>query len=140
MSVAEAKPVCLEEIITALRAVGCSVAEVRDLVPGVTALLVGYSGSNIILMPPTDSAIVEDVDFRIAWRGRIAAVSNTENALRAVFGAVRPGPAGDGTSQVIETLEATLNQAGEILHRAEQEHKGYKQAVLAALGVLRDVS
>ena len=80
-----------DDIVKALRAIGCSVAITSALGDGFPDLLVGRAGFNYLIevkdgtQPPSRKALTPDeVDFADKWRGHISIAMSVDDALRIV--------------------------------------------------------
>lgn len=79
------------EVVSALRAIGCSVASLASVGAGIPDLVVGYRGINWLFevknpqMPPSKRALTDDEKaFMNAWRGQYAVVESAEQAIALV--------------------------------------------------------
>lgn len=80
-----------QEIISALRAIGCTVLPLHTVGSGCPDLLVGRCGVNYLLeikdgkKPPSCRKLTKDqVDFHAMWRGQVAVVTSVNEAFKAV--------------------------------------------------------
>ena len=80
------------EIVRALRAAGCSVADCASMGGGFPDLVVAIRGRNILMeikdgeLPPSARALTPaQVAFHGSWRGEIAVVCSKQEAIDAVF-------------------------------------------------------
>ena len=78
------------EIVEALRILGASVEFLSDLGAGVPDLLVGFRGKNYIMEvknPKTGGKLNQrQVEWHAFWRGQVAVVQTTEEALEVMRG------------------------------------------------------
>lgn len=74
------------EIVEALRAVGCSVQDLSGVGKGVTDLLVGCSGVNLLIEVKTDTGTYTpaQIAWHAAWRGQRSTVRSIDEALALV--------------------------------------------------------
>lgn len=79
------------EIIKALMAIGCTVADTSRAGEGFPDLVVGYKGVNHLLevkdgskSPSRRTLTPSQVSFHFKWRGRVSVVTNAEEAIQAV--------------------------------------------------------
>lgn len=82
-----------EEIVKALRAIGCSVQSLAMVGKGVPDVLCGYRGSNCLLeikdgtKPPSERRLTPDEqEWHRAWRGRVVTVGSVREALQVIEG------------------------------------------------------
>jgi hypothetical protein len=80
------------EIVQALRKIGCTVAPTHMVGDGFPDLVVGRNGVNHLLeikdgaKPPSARALTKDEKkFHIEWRGVVEVVYSIEDALRVVM-------------------------------------------------------
>jgi len=76
------------EIVEALRRIGCSVAVTSGVGVGFPDLVVGYRGANYLIeikdgsKPPSEQKLTPDQqDFKALWRGQYAVVNTPEKAI-----------------------------------------------------------
>ena len=79
------------EIVYTLRQMGCSVVSLAAVGKGVTDLLVGVSGKNLLIevkdgsKPPRERKLTPDqVIFHAEWRGQIAKAESVDEAISIV--------------------------------------------------------
>ncbi len=79
------------EIVEALRAVGCSVQTLAFAGKGIPDLLVGYQGDNLLmeikdgsLVPSARRLTPDQIEWHRNWRGRVVVVTTIAEALAAV--------------------------------------------------------
>ncbi len=79
------------EIVSQLKARGCSVLSLAALGKGCPDLLVGWHGENMLLevkdgakVPSARKLTTDEVAFHQTWRGRVAVVDSVTAALAAV--------------------------------------------------------
>lgn len=79
------------EIVKALRAVGCSVVSLASVGNGCPDILVGRHGSNLLMeikdgaKPDSRRRLTPDEkEWHLAWRGQACTVNNVTEALRAI--------------------------------------------------------
>lgn len=87
------------DLVSALRALGCSVQSLAGMGDGVPDLLVGYGARNVLLEVKDGEKVEsrrrltkDEADWIGGWRGQVAVVKSLEEAL-AVLGrleATRP--------------------------------------------------
>lgn len=72
------------EIVSALRAIGCSVLSLAPMGNGCLDLLVGYHGLNFLLevKVPGGKLTPDQEKFFATWRGQAAKIERFEDALR----------------------------------------------------------
>ena len=77
-----------QEIVNALRQVGCSVVSLAPIGDGCPDLLVGHRGRNLLLevkdgaKPPSKRKLTPDEEEWIGnWRGQVAVVYEVDDAL-----------------------------------------------------------
>lgn len=75
-----------DEIVAALRRMGCSVQSLASVGRGCPDLLVGYSGRNILLevKAPKGQPTSDQVTWGAQWSGQMGIVRTVEDAIRAV--------------------------------------------------------
>lgn len=81
------------EIIKALLAIGCTVADTSRAGEGFPDLVVGYRGRNYLIeckdgdKPPSERRLTPaQVRFHHQWRGQIVTVKNADEAISVVAG------------------------------------------------------
>jgi len=81
-----------QDIIKALMAIGCTVADTSRAGQGFPDLVVGYRGKNYLIeckndnMPPSKQKLKEtQVRFHESWSGQIAVVNTPEQAVAVVM-------------------------------------------------------
>lgn len=74
------------EIVEALRAVGCSVQDLSSVGQGVTDLLIGCSGVNLLIEVKTTEGTYTpaQIKWHAAWRGQRSTVRSIDEALALV--------------------------------------------------------
>jgi len=79
------------EIVSALRAIGCTVQHLHSVGKGCPDLLVGYRGVNMLMeikdgnKPPSARLLTADqIDWHGNWRGQVVTVSSAIEALSMV--------------------------------------------------------
>ena len=79
------------EIVSALRQMGCSVVSLAAVGKGVTDLLVGVSGKNLLIevkdgsKPPRERKLTPDqVIFHAEWRGQIAKADSVDEVISII--------------------------------------------------------
>ena len=75
-----------QEIIDALRDVGCSVECLHQAGSGVPDLAVGYQGFTYFMEVKTDKGKLtpDQVEWHASWRGQVAIVRSVDEALRVI--------------------------------------------------------
>lgn len=80
-----------QEIVSALRKAGCSVAVTSNVHDGFPDIAVGRAGKTYLLeikdskKPPSARKLTEDQErFHANWRGHVAVVNTVEQALKEV--------------------------------------------------------
>ena len=80
-----------DEIVKALRAIGCTVTPTHAAGKGFPDITVGWQGVNYLLeiknpsKPKRDRQLTEDqVDWHREWRGQVAVVETVKEALEAI--------------------------------------------------------
>lgn len=79
------------EIVTALRAMGCSVQSLASIGAGCPDLLVGHSGRNVLLevKAPKGQPTSDQITWGARWTGQLGIVRTIEEAIRCVEYACR---------------------------------------------------
>ena len=79
------------EIVAALRAIGCSVADTSGAGEGFPDIVVGYRGINYLLeikdgsKPPSQRVLTPaQKDFHRDWRGQVAIAKDSDEAIKIV--------------------------------------------------------
>lgn len=79
------------EIVSALRAIGCSVSDTSGVGGGFPDLAVGFRKRTLLLevkdgsKPPSARELTPDqVLWHISWRGQVAVVTSIEEAIAAI--------------------------------------------------------
>lgn len=79
------------EIVTALRQIGCDVCLLSAVGKGCPDLAIGYRGKNYFLevkdgaKPPSERKLTPDqVEWHSQWRGQVAVVNNVDEAIKVV--------------------------------------------------------
>ena len=79
------------EIVSALRQMGCSVVSLAAVGKGVTDLLVGVSGKNLLIevkdgsrSPSKRKLTPDQVIFHAEWRGQIAKADSVDEVISIV--------------------------------------------------------
>ena len=84
------------EIVRALLSMGCSVQSLATIGGGCADLLVGYQGINVTLevkdgkkIPSLQRLTPDETKWHAEWRGQIAIVNSTSDAMAVVLGVYR---------------------------------------------------
>jgi hypothetical protein len=72
-----------QDIIDALRQLGCSVRDLSQIGKGLPDILVGYRGKNYLKLTSAEE------EFIRGWRGQVAVITNFEDAVSVITEEVR---------------------------------------------------
>jgi lambda repressor-like predicted transcriptional regulator len=75
-----------QDIVDALRRVGCSIQDLSKVGGGCPDLLISFRGKNILLEVKTDTGRLNalQVDFHATWHGPLYVVKSVNEALKAI--------------------------------------------------------